>query len=76
MKSRKFKGVKVELEIKVGKLTTTLDNLMDMKTGDVIESGVELSDKVAVILDGNTIAKGILIDKNGYFSVEVTDVLE
>ncbi|MEZ8236014.1 FliM/FliN family flagellar motor switch protein [Vibrio lentus] len=75
MKSNKFKGVKVDLEISVGKLTTTLDKVMNIKTGDVINSGIELSKKVSVILDDNVIAQGILVDKDGFFSVEITDVL-
>ena len=76
MKDNKFKGVKVDLEVSVGKLTTTLDNVMNIKTGDVIESGIDLEEKVSVLLDGSTIAHGILVDKDGFFAVEITDVLE
>ncbi|AXN30742.1 FliM/FliN family flagellar motor switch protein [Vibrio coralliilyticus] len=75
MKNNKFKGVKVDLEVSVGKLTTTLDNIMNIKTGDVIDSGIDLEEKVSVLLDGNTIAHGILVDKDGCFAVEITDVL-
>ncbi|WP_019275043.1 FliM/FliN family flagellar motor switch protein [Vibrio coralliilyticus] len=75
MKNNKFKGVKVDLEVSVGKLTTTLDNVMNIKTGDIIDSGIDLEEKVSVLLDGNTIAQGILVDKDGCFAVEITDVL-
>ncbi|MGY3686814.1 FliM/FliN family flagellar motor switch protein [Vibrio coralliilyticus] len=75
MMNNKFKGVKVDLEVRVGKLTTTLDNVMNIKTGDIIDSGIDLEEKVSVLLDGNTIAQGILVDKDGCFAVEITDVL-
>ncbi|ERB62407.1 FliM/FliN family flagellar motor switch protein [Vibrio coralliilyticus OCN008] len=75
MKNNKFKGVRVDLEVSVGKLTTTLDNVMNIKTGDIIDSGIDLEEKVSVLLDGNTIAQGILVDKDGFFAVEITDVL-
>ncbi|NOJ23555.1 FliM/FliN family flagellar motor switch protein [Vibrio coralliilyticus] len=75
MKNNKFKGVKVDLEVSVGKLTTTLDNVMNIKTGDIIDSGIDLEERVSILLDGNTIAQGILVDKDGCFAVEITDVL-
>lgn len=45
MKNNKFKGVKVDLEVSVGKLTTTLDKVMNIKTGDIIDSGIDLEEK-------------------------------
>ncbi|MYM60616.1 hypothetical protein GTG28_15395 [Vibrio sp. OCN044] len=71
-----FNSVRVELEINIGSIETTLDNVMNVKTGNVISSGIKLSETVSVVLNNKPIAQGILVEQDGCFAVEVTEVME
>ncbi|EKF9767662.1 FliM/FliN family flagellar motor switch protein, partial [Vibrio cholerae] len=51
-----------------------IGSLMNVKAGDTLKSDVKLNDKVQLILDGNTVAEGILVEEDGCFCFQVTSV--
>ncbi|WP_318468248.1 FliM/FliN family flagellar motor C-terminal domain-containing protein [Photobacterium leiognathi] len=69
-----FSKMEVELEVKIGSVKTDFGSLMNIKAGDTLKSEVMLDDKVKLILDGNTVAEGILIEEDGYFSFQITSI--
>ncbi|MEZ8082555.1 FliM/FliN family flagellar motor C-terminal domain-containing protein [Enterovibrio norvegicus] len=69
-----FSKVEVDLEVKIGGVKTDIGSLMNMKAGDTLKSEVKLNEKVKLILDGNTVAEGILVEEEGCFCFQVTSV--
>lgn len=69
-----FSNVQVKLNINIGDVRTDIGSLMSMSAGDILKSQVQLSDKVDLILDGNKVAEGILVEEDGCFSFQVESV--
>ncbi|ENM5730901.1 FliM/FliN family flagellar motor switch protein [Vibrio mimicus] len=69
-----FSKVAVALDVKIGGVRTDIGSLMNVKAGDTLKSDVKLNDKVQLILDGNTVAEGILVEEDGCFCFQVTSV--
>ncbi|WP_217531906.1 FliM/FliN family flagellar motor C-terminal domain-containing protein [Vibrio metschnikovii] len=69
-----FSKVEVVLDVKIGGVRTDIGSLMNVKAGDMLKSDVKLNDKVQLILDGNTVAEGILVEEDGCFCFQVTSI--
>lgn len=70
-----FSDIQVSLEVKIGNVTCTLGEIMKISPGSVIRSNVKLSENVDLLMDGKPIAKGILVEEDGFFAVEISDVI-
>ncbi len=70
-----FSDVPVSLEVKIGDVACTLGDIMQLSPGSVISTNVKLYEKVELLMDGKTIAKGILVEEDGFFAVEVAEVI-
>lgn len=69
-----FSKVEVNLEVKIGSVKADIGSLMNIKAGDTLKSDIKLNDKVQLILDGNTVAEGILVEEDGCFCFQVMSV--
>lgn len=71
-----IKGVKVELEVKVGEVELTVQELMGLSKDSVISLTKKVNSPVDLLLDGKLIAKGELVAADDNFGLQITEILE
>jgi flagellar motor switch protein FliN/FliY len=71
---RLVKSVPVSVNVELGEMDVTLEQLFSMKVGEVIALDKEVDQPIHLILDGNRIAAGTLVAVDGCFGIEITDV--
>jgi len=69
-----FSNLQVQLELKVGEITTSVNSVLEIKPGDVLDTEMKISDSVSLLYEGNEIASGILIERDGYFGIQIKRV--
>ncbi|ELX4197062.1 FliM/FliN family flagellar motor C-terminal domain-containing protein [Vibrio vulnificus] len=69
-----FSNLKVQLEIKIGEIDTDIKSVLNMKSGDVLESKVKLSENISLLYEGKEIASGTLVERDGCFAIQITKV--
>lgn len=67
-------GVKVQVQVRVGTIETTLGALLAAKTGEVLSLDRTLQQPVDLLVEGRTVARGQLVALDGCFAVRVTDL--
>ena len=69
-----FRGVRVALEARLGEAGMTVEEMMALKSGDVVTLGTGLADHVDLYLNGTLVARGEIVavaDKYGVRIVEI-----
>lgn len=69
-----FSDVEVELNVNVGSIEMSMSELLETKPGDTFRTGVQIADEVSLLFKDNLVAKGRLIDQDGYFAIQVSSV--
>jgi len=67
-------SVKVALKIRVGSKKITLEELMNLKEGSVVELNREESDLVDVLMGEEVIARGEIVESGGEFSIKIKEI--
>lgn len=67
-------GVKVQVQVRIGTIETTLGALLTAKTGEVLSLDRTLQQPVDLQIDGRTVARGQLVALDGCFAVRVTEL--
>lgn len=70
----RFLDVQVELTVEIGRVYTTLGELLQMGTGAVIELDRNVSDPVDIVAQGARIGKGEIIVVDDRFAVRITQI--
>lgn len=71
-----FSNLKVQLELKIGEINTDVKSVLDIKSGDVLESEIKLSESISLLYEGKEIAVGTLVERDGCFAIQVTKVAD
>mgnify|MGYP005666798555 CR=1 FL=1 len=66
--------VTVSLEVVVGEFTTSIEHLVKLKRGEVLELDQSVDSKLKVLYRGQLIAEGNMVAVGDNYGVEVTDV--
>jgi len=69
-----FSNLQVQLELKVGEITTSVNSVLGIKPGDVLETEMKISESISLLYEGNEIANGILVERDGCFAIQITRV--
>lgn len=69
-----FSNLQVQLELKIGEITTSINSVLGIKPGDVLETEIKLSESISLLYEGNEIANGILVERDGCFAIQITSV--
>lgn len=68
--------IPVEITVCVGKLTITIDDLMQLSEGDVLALTSKTSDPFDIKVNNQKVAEGELVESNEEFFIKITNVLD
>lgn len=66
--------LQVELDVKIGGASISVDNLFSLKRGSVVCIDKQLDDPVEIMLNNKIIARGYLVSVGEHFGIEVIEV--
>ncbi len=69
-----IKNVKVKLTIRVGETIVNVSELMQMKADHILKLDTTIDAPVDVLLDGNIVARGLLVAVDDNFGVQITEL--
>tara|TARA_B100000745_G_scaffold297105_1_gene243498 strand:+ start:345 stop:653 length:309 start_codon:yes stop_codon:yes gene_type:complete len=70
------KQAPVDIEVRLGGATTTLDKLFQLKAGDMLTLDKAIDEPLELVVDGHIVAYGQLVAVDDHFGVQVTQVSE
>jgi flagellar motor switch protein FliN/FliY len=70
------KSAPVDIEVRIGGATITLDKLFELKSGDTLTLDKKIDEPLELVVDGNIVAYGQLVAIDDHFGVQVTQVSE
>ncbi len=69
-----IKDVKVDLDLVIGSVELSVENLLALKVGEKIELDKDVDEPVTLVSDGKPVATGRLVAIDGCFGVEITEI--
>jgi len=66
--------LQVELDVRIGGASISVENLFLLKRGSVVSIDKQLDDPVEIMLNNKIIAYGHLVSVGDHFGIEVVDV--
>ncbi|WP_175760800.1 flagellar motor switch protein FliN [Burkholderia ambifaria] len=67
-------GVKVTVDVLLGRTTMNIKDMMTLQSGGVLELDRSIGDPVEIALNGKTIATGEIVAVDGRFGVRIVSV--
>ncbi|BBB70237.1 hypothetical protein UNDYM_5984 (plasmid) [Undibacterium sp. YM2] len=67
-------GVKVKLSIRVGETEVSIGDLMNMRENHILKLNTSVDTPVDVLLEGNVVARGILVAVDDNFGVQISEL--
>ena len=67
--------IPIRLSVEVGSVSLTLNELLDLSEGSVIELNRQSHEMLDIIANGTLIARGEVVTINGRFGVRIVDVV-
>lgn len=71
-----IKDLTVQVDIRLGGASITIEELFSWKKGSVLQLDTKLNEPVEVLLDDKLIAKGYLVACGNSYGIEIVDVNE
>lgn len=71
-----FGHVKTTLEVVVGSVEMTINQLLQLKTGSVVKMLEEVNTPMLLKMDGKVVASGSLVVVDDNFGFEVTEIID
>lgn len=68
-------GVLLKLEVELGRISMTLDDVRKMKVGSAYELGRLIGEPVDIMVNGYPVAKGDIVAVDEFYGVRVTKIL-
>lgn len=69
-----IKEVKVKLEVRVGESEMTVNELLNLGKGSVVQLSRTITTPVDVLIDGKVIARGHLVAADDNFGIQITEL--
>ncbi|MCZ4324635.1 MULTISPECIES: FliM/FliN family flagellar motor C-terminal domain-containing protein [Pseudomonas] len=70
-----IKHVMVELSVELGSAELSVDELFNLKAGDVVKLLTQVNEPATLNLDGKAIARGTLVAVDDNFGIQLTEIL-
>ena len=68
-------NVELPVSIRFGETEMTLDEIIKLGVGSVIELNSSVDEPVDLVVNGRTLARGEVISVDGFYGVRVTEVM-
>jgi len=69
-----IKNVKVKLEVRVGEAELTVDELLKLGEGSIVQLKRPVTAPVDLLIDGRVVARGQLVAAEDNFGIQVTEL--
>ena len=69
-----IKDVKVKLEVRIGEAELTVDELMKLSQGSVVQLTRATTAPIDLLVDGNVVARGHLVAAEDNFGIQITEL--
>ena len=69
-----FKDVNVDLKARLGEVTLTVEDLLQLRAGSVVTLAAKLNDLVELRLNDSVVARGEIVAVGDHFGVRIVDV--
>ncbi len=69
-------GVETEVIVHFGEVTLTVQEILNLRVGSMIELNKMISEPAALLINGKVIAYGEVVVVDGYYGVRITQVAD
>ena len=70
-----IKDLQLDVRVVLGEAELTLEDVMRLRKGSVVPLNTQCSDPVNIFVNGQLVARGEALNRNGKFCVRLTEVL-
>ena len=70
-----IKDLQLEVRVVLGEAEMTLEDVMRLRKGSVVPLNTQCADPVKILVNGQLVARGEALNRNGKFCVRLTEVL-
>jgi len=67
-------GVAVEVTVRFGEVTMTVQDILRVGVGSMIELNQSVSEPATLLINGKAVARGEVVVVDGYYGVRITEV--
>ncbi len=71
-----FLGVETGVTVLFGEVTLTVQEILDLRAGSMIELNKMISEPATILINGKVIAYGEVVVVDGYYGVRITQVAD
>ena len=70
-----IKDLQLDVRVVLGEAEMTLEDVMRLRKGSVVQLNAKCADPVSIFVNGQLVARGEALNRNGKFCVRLTDIL-
>ena len=70
-----IKDLQLDVRVILGEAEMTLEDVMRLRKGSVVPLNAQCSDPVSIFVNGQLVARGEALNRNGKFCVRLTEIL-
>lgn len=70
-----IKDIQLDVRVVLGETEAPLEDIMRLRKGSVVQLDAQSSDPVSIIVNGQVVARGEALNRNGKFCVRLTEKL-
>lgn len=70
-----IKDIQLDVRVVLGEAEMTLEDVMRLRKGSVVPLNTQCADPVNILVNGQLVARGEALNRNGKFCVRLTEVL-
>lgn len=70
-----IRDLQLDVRVVLGEAELTLEDVMRLRKGSVVQLNSQCADPVSILVNGQLVARGEALNRNGKFCVRLTEVL-
>ncbi|MBR5160876.1 MAG: FliM/FliN family flagellar motor switch protein, partial [Thermoguttaceae bacterium] len=70
-----IRDLQLDVRVILGEAELTLEDVMRLRKGSVVQLNAKCADPVSILVNGQLIARGEALNRNGKFCVRLTEIL-
>ena len=71
---KSLEDIELDVSVVLGDTEMTMENVMQLKNGAVVPLNAQKDDPVTLVINGQPIAKGEVMTRNGKFCIRITEI--
>ncbi|MBB3063500.1 FliM/FliN family flagellar motor switch protein [Microbulbifer rhizosphaerae] len=71
-----LKGIEVEAKVEIGRSTISVEKLMSLASGSILEFDTPSAQELSLLVGGEVVAKGRLVIVKGYYGLQISEVFQ